>query len=117
PEDGWWTQRLTFGEGPALVENLWCKGRRMRAESVFDGNPIITLVDEHRYVIIARLRGTGTSIGRSPTAIQQDAKRRRPFAEEAERLMAQGAEKVGSEGGAGQGGRDSPNTDGKGGPS
>jgi hypothetical protein len=102
PEDGWWTQRLTFGEGPALVENLWCKGRRMRAESVFDGNPIVTLVDEHRYVIIDRLRRTGVSIGRSPTAIQQDAKRRRPFAEEAERLMAQGAEKVGSEVRAGQ---------------
>jgi hypothetical protein len=102
PEDGWWTQRLTFGEGPALVENLWCKGRRMRAESVFDGNPILTLIDEHRYVIIDRLRGTGISIGRSPTAIQQDAKRRRPFAEEAERLMAQGAEKVGTEVRAGQ---------------
>jgi hypothetical protein len=95
-EDAWWTQRLTFGTGPALVENLWCKGRRMRAESVFDGNTIVTLVDHERYLIIDPLRGEGISIARSPIAIGQDAGRDRPFGYEARNLL-NNAEKVGSE--------------------
>jgi hypothetical protein len=102
PEDGWWTQRLSYGEGPMLVENLWSRGQRMRAESVFNGIPIVTLVDERRYVIIDEAHHTGVSIARSPLAVQQDAKRRRPFGYEAERLLARGAEKVGSEVRAGQ---------------
>jgi len=95
-EDAWWTQRLTFGSGPAMVENLWCKGRRMRAESVFDGNTIVTLVDEERYTIIDVLRREGVSIARSPVSIGQDATRARPFAYEATSLL-QTAEKIGSE--------------------
>jgi hypothetical protein len=95
-EDSWWTQRLTFGAGPALVENLWCKGRRMRAESVFDGHTIVTLVDEERYLIIDPLRGEGISIQRSPIAVGQDAGRARPFGYEAASLL-KSAEKVGSE--------------------
>jgi hypothetical protein len=95
-EDAWWTQRLTFGTGPALVENLWSKGRRMRAESVFDGNPVVTLVDAERYTIIDVLRGTGVSIARSPIAMGQDAKRERPFGYEARSLL-EIAEKVGTE--------------------
>jgi hypothetical protein len=100
-EDAWWTQRLTFGTGPALVENLWCKGRRMRAESVFDGNPVVTLVDEERYVIIDALRREGVAIARSPIAMGQDAARERPFGYEAKGLLASG-EKVGTEVRAGQ---------------
>jgi hypothetical protein len=101
-EDSWWTQRMTFGEGPALVENLWMKGRRMRAETVVEGHTIVTLVDERRYVIIDVLGGTGISIARSPAAIAQDAKRKRPFGTEADDLLGKGAEKVGSEVRAGQ---------------
>jgi hypothetical protein len=95
-QDSWWTQRLTFGTGPALVENLWCKGRRMRAESVFDGHTIVTLVDEERYAIIDPMRGEGVSIARSQIAVGQDAGRGRPFGYEAENLL-KNAEKVGSE--------------------
>jgi hypothetical protein len=102
PEAGWWTQRLSYGEGPMLIENLWSKGRRMRAESVFNGIPIVTLVDERRYVIIDVTRHTGVSIARSPVSMQQDAKRPRPFGYEVETLLARGAEKVGSEVRAGQ---------------
>lgn len=96
-EATWWTQRLTFGEGPAFAENLWAKGRRMRAESVVEGQRVVTLVDEKRYVIIDEFRRTGISIARSPRAIGQDAKRRRPFGTELDDLMRDGAEKVGSE--------------------
>jgi hypothetical protein len=101
-EDAWWTQRLTFGEGPALVENLWSRGSRMRAESVFDGHTIVTLVDEHRYLIIDAIGRTGVSIARSPLATAQDAKRKRPFGNEGEDLLKKGAELVGTEMRAGQ---------------
>lgn len=101
-ESSWWTQRLTFGEGPTFVENLWSKGRRMRAESIVEGHRVTTLVDEKRYVIIDDLGNAGISIARSPRAIAQDAKRKRPFGTEFEDLVADGAEKVGSEVRAGQ---------------
>jgi hypothetical protein len=101
-EASWWTQRLTFGEGPAFAENLWSKGPRMRAESVVEGHRVTTLVDEKRYVIIDEFGRTGISIARSPRAIGQDAKRKRPFGNEAEELVQDGAEKVGSEVRAGQ---------------
>ena len=102
PATGWWTQRLTYGAGPMLVENLWCKGPRMRAEFVFEGHPIVTLVDERRYVIFDEVTRTGVAIARSPAAIALDAKRARPFGREADDLIAEGAEKVGSEVRAGQ---------------
>jgi hypothetical protein len=98
----WWTQRLTFGEGPAFAENLWAKGRRMRAESVVEGHRLITLVDEKRYAIIDEFGKRGISIARSPRAIEQDARRKRPFGNEIEDLLREGAEKVGSEVRAGQ---------------
>jgi hypothetical protein len=101
-EDAWWTQRITFGEGPALVENLWSRGPRMRAESVFDGHTIVTLVDERRYMIIDELRRTGVSIERSKLATGQDEKRKRPFGNEGEDLLKKGAEKVGTEMRAGE---------------
>ena len=75
PANGWWTQRLTYGAGPMLVENLWCKGPRMRAEFVFEGHPIVTLVDEHRYVMFDEVTRTGVAIARNPAAIALDAKR------------------------------------------
>jgi hypothetical protein len=98
----WWTQRLTFGEGPAFAENLWAKGRRMRAESVVEGHRLITLVDEKRYAIIDEFGKRGISIARSPRAIEQDARRKRPFGNEIDDLLREGAEKVGSEVRAGQ---------------
>jgi hypothetical protein len=98
----WWTQRLTYGSGPMIVENLWCRGARMRAEAVFQGHPIVTIVDERRYVILDEVTRTGVSIARSPASIAGDAKRKRPFGREADELVAQGAEKVGSEVRAGE---------------
>jgi hypothetical protein len=98
----WWTQRLTYGAGPMLIENLWCKGPRMRAEFVFEGHPIVTLVDERRYVMLDEVTRTGVAIARSPASIALDAKRARPFGREADDLIAAGGEKVGSEMRAGE---------------
>lgn len=98
----WWTQRLTYGAGPMVIENLWCKGPRMRAESVFQGHPIVTIVDERRYVILDEVTRTGIAVARSPAGVAQDAKRKRPFGHEADDLIAEGAEKVGTEMRAGE---------------
>jgi hypothetical protein len=99
---GWWTQRLTYGAGPMMIENLWSKGPRMRAEFVFEGHPIVTLVDEHRYVMLDEVTRTGVAIARSPASIALDAKRTRPFGREADDLITAGGEKVGAEMRAGE---------------
>lgn len=101
-EASWWTQRITFGEGPAFVENLWQHGAKMRAESVVEGHRVITIVDAKRYTIVDDLGRTGVAIERSPHSIAQDAKRKRPFGNEADDVIRLGAEKIGSEVRAGQ---------------
>jgi hypothetical protein len=101
-EAAWWTQRITFGAGPAFVENLWTKGRKMRAESVVEGRRVLTFVDEKRYVIVDELGKTGISIERSEHSIAQDAKRKRPFGNEVDDIEKVGGEKVGDEMRAGQ---------------
>jgi hypothetical protein len=74
----------------------------MRAEAVFQGHPIVTIVDERRYVMLDEVTRTGVAIARSPASIAQDAKRKRPFGREADDLIAQGGEKVGTEVRAGE---------------
>lgn len=101
-EAAWWTQRMTFGAGPAFVENLWAKGRRMRAESVVEGRRIVTFVDDKRFVIVDELGKAGVSIERSAHSIAQDGKRKRPFGTELDEIVKLGGEKVGQEMRAGQ---------------
>jgi hypothetical protein len=101
-EAAWWTQRITFGAGPAFVENLWTKGRRMRAESIIEGHRVLTFVDDKRYVIVDDLGRTGLSIERSPHSVAQDAKRKRPFGNEVDDILKAGGEKVGEDVRAGQ---------------
>jgi hypothetical protein len=101
-EAAWWTQRMTFGAGPAFVENLWAKGRQMRGESVVEGRRIVTYVDDKRYVIVDELGKAGISIERSPHSISQDARRKRPFGTELDDIVKLGGEKVGQEMRAGQ---------------
>ena len=95
-EAAWWTQRMTFGAGPAFIENLWAKGRRMRAESIVEGRRIVTYVDDKHYAIVDDLGKAGVSIGRSEHSIGQDAKRKRPFVTELDEIVKQGGAKKSS---------------------
>lgn len=95
--DTWYTQRMTVGPGPILVEQLWSKGVRLRALAVVRGRPILTLVDPERYVIIDQVNRTGVSIERSPRSVSEDPTRGRPFGTEGQRLLGLGAERVGTE--------------------
>ncbi|HET6304145.1 MAG TPA: hypothetical protein VFG80_05130 [Myxococcota bacterium] len=96
-EDTWYVQKVTSGDSPLRVENFWSKGSRLRAHSVVAGRPILTLVNGEFYTVIDELAATGVAIRRSPAATQADAKRGRPFGREGDRLLADGAEKVGRE--------------------
>jgi hypothetical protein len=94
PVQTWAASRLTQSDSGNLVEYLWAKGNRMRSQTVIAGRPVITLVNENRYIIIDLLNKEGVSIERSPTARRQDAQRSRPFGNEAAQLIEAGAEKV-----------------------
>jgi len=85
---------MTQSDTGNLVEFLWAKGNRMRSLTVIAGRPVITLVNATQYIIIDTLGKEGVSIGRSPIARKQDAKRPRPFGNEAADLIAAGAERV-----------------------
>jgi hypothetical protein len=96
-EQTWYVQRITAGDTPVSVEHFWSKGARLRAETVVAGRPILTLVNGELYTVVDRLSGTGLAIRRRPQAVREDAERERPFGNEADQLLADGAEKVGSE--------------------
>ena len=96
-DETWYVQKVTSGDSPLRVENFWSKGSRLRAHSVVAGRPILTLVNGEFYTVIDELAATGVAIRRSPAAIAADVKRGRPFGREGDRLLAEGAEKVGRE--------------------
>lgn len=93
----WYAERISTGDAPVRVEHFWSKGKRLRAETVFLGHPIVTLVAGERYVMYDRLTRRGVSIQRSARAVQEDARRERPFGNELETLLAGGGEKVRTE--------------------
>ena len=90
----WYAERIISGDTPPIVEHLWSKGPKLRAEMVIRGHPILTLVNAERYITIDRLSNTGVSIQRSPDAIREDGTRGRPFGNEGSILQAAGGEKV-----------------------
>jgi hypothetical protein len=94
----WYAERIISGDTPPVVEHLWSKGPKLRAETVIGGLPILTLVSGERYITVDRLSNTGVSIQRSPSAIRADAEHRRPFGNEGSILQRAGGEKVSTEG-------------------
>jgi hypothetical protein len=96
-EETWYVQKVTSGDAPLRVENFWSKGSRLRAHTVVAGRPLLTLVNGEFYTVIDELAATGVAIRRSPAAIAADPTRGRPFGREGDRLVADGAERVGRE--------------------
>ena len=93
----WYAERIISGDTPPIVEHLWSKGSKLRAETVIGGQPILTLVNGEQYITIDRLTNTGVSIQRSPSAIRADAGRSRPFGNEGSILQSAGGERVSTE--------------------
>ena len=95
--DTWYAERIISGDTPPIVEHLWSKGPKLRAETVVGGQPIVTLVNGERYITIDRISRTGVSIERRPDAIREDAERGRPFGNEGTILQSAGGEKISTE--------------------
>ena len=93
----WYTERLMSSGSVPTIEHLWSKGPWLRAEIVVGGQPIVQLVKGDRYVIVNRLQRIGVAIRRSPSAIANDASGKRPFADDRDRIVAAGGERVGAE--------------------
>ena len=70
----WYAQRITHGDAPVSVEHFWSKGRKLRAEMVVQGMPVLTLVNGETYTIVDPARLVGIAIRRAPEAIAADAK-------------------------------------------
>jgi hypothetical protein len=93
----WYAERIISGDTPPIVEHLWSKGSKFRAETVIGGMPVVTLVNGDRYITIDRASRVGVSIQRNPEAVRQDAERSRPFGNEGSILAGAGGEKVSTE--------------------
>lgn len=91
----WYTERLMSGGKAPTIEHLWSKGPWLRSELVVGGQPIVQLVKGNRYVIVNRLERRGIAIQRNPQAIANDAAGKRPFADDRDRIVAAGGERVG----------------------
>jgi hypothetical protein len=95
--DTWYTERLMSSGASPTIEHLWSKGPWLRSELVVGGQPIVQLVKGDRYVIVNRLQRRGVAIQRNPRAIERDGAGKRPFADDRDRIVAAGGERVGTE--------------------
>ena len=95
----WYARSLVHGDNGIVVWDYWSRGRKLRAETIIGGTPIVTLVSGEFYMIFDMLTQSGVAIRRAPEAIAADAKLagERPFGREGQELTAKGAEFVRSE--------------------
>jgi outer membrane lipoprotein-sorting protein len=95
--DTWYAQALAHSEVGLNVTHFWSKGPLLRAETVVVGRRVVTIVNGGTYYAYDGLGRSGVAVGRDPSAIEQDAERKRPFGNELAALLEQGAESVGFE--------------------
>jgi hypothetical protein len=93
----WYAQAIGRGDAGLSVTHYWSKGPALRAETVMSGHRVVTIVKGAWYYAFDELTGRGLAIRRDAGAVAHDAPERRPFGNEYEILIAQGAEKVGEE--------------------
>jgi outer membrane lipoprotein-sorting protein len=95
----WYARSLVHGNSGIIVWDYWAKGRKLRAETIIGGTPIVTFVSGEFYTIVDMRTQKGVAIRRAPEAIAADRTRagERPFGREGEELVAKGAEFVRSE--------------------
>jgi outer membrane lipoprotein-sorting protein len=93
----WFAEAITQSDLGIESSYLWSKGRKLRADVVVSGTPVVTIVNGATYYAIDGRSMIGTAIERAPKALANDAKGGRPFLNDGERMIAMGGEKVGSE--------------------
>lgn len=90
----WYAQAMARGEAGLNVTHFWSKGHLLRAETVVAGHKVVTIVNGEWYYAYDGLTGRGLAIRRDPSARANDSPTRRPFGNEYESLLKQGAELV-----------------------
>jgi hypothetical protein len=90
----WYAQALSQGPGGLNVTQFWSKGTLLRAETVVAGHKVVTIVNGPWYTAYDATKGLGIRVKRTEEAIANDAPFKRPFGNEAVKLVKQGAEKV-----------------------
>jgi len=97
--DTWYAQRITAGDTPLRIEHFWSKGGKVRMQTVIRAQPLVTLVTGEFYTVVDPVRRRGVAIRRPASALQYDRRvaGKRPFATDAELILAEGAERIGSE--------------------
>ena len=93
----WYAQALIRSEGALQVTYYWSKGRKLRVETVIGWHRVVNLVNGDTYYAYDVPTQRGVAIQRAKTALADDASGARPFGQELELLLAQGAEAVGTE--------------------
>jgi len=90
----WYAQALARGQAGLNVTHFWSKGPMLRAETVVAGHRVVTIVKGDWYYAYDALTNHGIAIRRDPAAIELAAKDGRPFGNEYQSLLEQGAELV-----------------------
>jgi len=95
----WYARSLVQSDAGIIVWDYWSKGRKLRAETIIGGTPILTFVSGEFYTIVDMVAQKGVAIRRSPEALAEDKTRasERPFGREGEEMIKKGAEFVRSE--------------------
>jgi len=93
----WYAQAVARDDAGLNVTHYWSRGPMLRAETVISGHRIVTIVKGQWYYAFDALSGRGWAIRRDAGAVARDAPERRPFGNELQVLLDQGAEKVGEE--------------------
>jgi hypothetical protein len=76
------------------VTQFWSKASLLRAETVVAGHKVVTIVNGPWYIAYDATKGLGIRVKRTDEAIANDAPFKRPFGNEAVKLVKQGAEKI-----------------------
>ena len=90
----WYAQALTRGGAGLNVAHFWSKGPKLRAETVVAAHKIVTIVSGDWYYAYDGLTLEGLKIRRAPSVVAKDQPKKRPFGNEYEILVKQGAEVV-----------------------
>ena len=98
----WYAQTFARGDTGLNVTYLWSLKSKFRAETVSRGHRLVTIVNGDTYYVYDALTMTGVAIRRAPAALAAESPDRRPFGNEAQILIDQGAEKIRDESIAGK---------------
>jgi hypothetical protein len=90
----WYAQALAKGPGGFNVTHFWSKGSKFRAETVVAGHKVVTIVNGEWYVAYDATKGLGIRVHRTEEALANDAPFKRPFGNEAVKLIKRGGEKI-----------------------